>query len=128
MTEHLTKQLLKKRARRERAHLRVRQRVHGTAVRPRLSVYKSLRFIYAQIIDDDRGVTLAQANSMDADLKAKLSGGAAGIDAAKVVGAAVAERAKANGVDKVVFDRGGYVYHGKVKALADSARENGLQF
>ena len=128
MTEHLTKQLLKKRARRERAHLRVRQRVHGTAVRPRLSVYKSLRFIYAQIIDDDRGVTLAQANSMDADLKAKLSGGSAGIDAAKVVGAAVAERAKANGVDKVVFDRGGYVYHGKVKALADSARENGLQF
>ncbi|MEP7011441.1 MAG: 50S ribosomal protein L18 [Acidobacteriota bacterium] len=128
MTEHLTKQLLKKRARRERAHLRVRQRVHGTAVRPRLSVYKSLRFIYAQIIDDDRGVTLAQANSLDADLKAKLSGGSAGIDAAKVVGAAVAERAKANGVDKVVFDRGGYVYHGKVKALADSARENGLQF
>lgn len=128
MTEHLTKQLLKKRARRERAHLRVRQRVHGTAVRPRLSVYKSLRFIYAQIIDDDRGVTLAQANSMDADLKAKLSSGTGGIDAAKVVGAAVAERAKANGVDKVVFDRGGYVYHGKVKALADSARENGLQF
>ena len=127
MTEHLTKQLLKKRARRERAHLRVRQRVHGTAVRPRLSVYKSLRFIYAQIIDDDRGVTLAQANSMDADLKAKLSGGTGGIDAAKAVGA-VAERAKANGVDKVVFDRGGYVYHGKVKALADSARENGLQF
>ncbi len=128
MTEHQTKQLLKKRARRERAHLRVRQRVHGTAVRPRLSVYKSLRFIYAQIIDDDRGVTLAQANSMDADLKAKLSSGTGGIDAAKVVGAAVAERAKANGVDKVVFDRGGYVYHGKVKALADSARENGLQF
>jgi large subunit ribosomal protein L18 len=128
MTEHLTKQLLKKRARRQRAHLRVRQRVHGTAVRPRLSVYKSLRFIYAQIIDDDRGVTLAQANSLDAELKAKLSGGTAGIDAAKVVGAAVAERAKANGVDKVVFDRGGYVYHGKVKALADSARENGLQF
>jgi len=128
MTEHLTKQLLKKRARRKRAHLRVRQRVHGTAVRPRLSVYKSLRFIYAQIIDDDRGVTLAQANSLDADLKAKLSAGTAGIDAAKVVGAAVAERAKANGVDKVVFDRGGYVYHGKVKALADSARENGLQF
>ncbi len=128
MTEHRTKQLLKKRARRERAHLRVRQRVHGTAVRPRLSVYKSLRFIYAQVIDDDRGVTLAQANSLDADLKAKLSGGSAGIDAAKVVGAAVAERAKANGVDKVVFDRGGYVYHGKVKALADSARENGLQF
>lgn len=128
MTEHLTKQLLKKRARRERAHLRVRQRVHGTAVRPRLSIYKSLRFIYAQVIDDDRGVTLAQANSMDADLKAKLSGGTGGIDAAKVVGAAVAERAKANGVDKVVFDRGGYVYHGKVKALADSARENGLQF
>ena len=127
MTEHLTKQLLKKRARRERAHLRVRQRVHGTAVRPRLSVYKSLRFIYAQIIDDDRGVTLAQANSMDADLKAKLSGGTGGIDAAKAVGA-VAERAKANGVDKVVFYRGGYVYHGKVKALADSARENGLQF
>ena len=128
MTEHLTKQLLKKRARRERAHLRVRQRVHGTAVRPRLSVYKSLRFIYAQVIDDDRGVTLAQANSMDADLKAKLSGGTAGIDAAKVVGVAVAKHAKANGVDKVVFDRGGYVYHGKVKALADSARENGLQF
>ncbi|HXU47284.1 MAG TPA: 50S ribosomal protein L18 [Thermoanaerobaculia bacterium] len=128
MTEHVTKQIIRKRERRKRAHLRVRQRVRGTAARPRLSVFKSLRFIYAQVIDDERGVTLAQANSMDADLKGKLPGSASGVDAAKLVGTTVAERAKSQGVEKVVFDRGGYVYHGKVKALADAARESGLQF
>jgi len=128
MTEHVTKKMKAKRERRERAHLRVRSRVRGTAERPRLSVYKSLQYVYAQVIDDDRGVTIAQANSADADIKGQLSGSSGGIEAAKLVGQAIAERAKQKGVEKVVFDRGGYVYHGKVKAIADAAREKGLQF
>jgi large subunit ribosomal protein L18 len=129
MTEHVTKTIKKKRERRERAHLRVRQRVRGSAERPRLSVYKSLQYIYAQVIDDDRGVTLAQANSADAEVKGRIeAGGGKTRNAAKAVGEIVAERAKAQGIEKVVFDRGGYVYHGKVKAVADGAREKGLQF
>jgi large subunit ribosomal protein L18 len=102
--------------------------VRGTSERPRLSVYKSLRFIYAQVIDDERGVTLAQANSADPDIRQRLTGAGSNKDAAKLVGAAVAERAKAKGIEKVVFDRGGYIYHGNVKTLADAAREKGLQF
>ncbi len=128
MTEHVTKKMRAKRERRERAHLRVRSRVRGSAERPRLSVYKSLQYIYAQVIDDDRGVTIAQANSTDQDIKSRLSGSASGVEAAKLVGEVIAERAKEKGVEKVVFDRGGYIYHGKVKAIADAAREKGLQF
>ena len=132
MTEHVTKRIKQKRERRERAHLRVRQRVRGNAERPRLSVYKSLQYIYAQVIDDDRGVTLAQANSADAEVKGRMAADAAGggktRNAAKAVGEVIAERAKAQGIEKVVFDRGGYVFHGKVKAVADGAREKGLQF
>lgn len=132
MTEHVTKRIKQKRERRERAHLRVRQRVRGNAERPRLSVYKSLQYIYAQVIDDERGVTLAQANSADAEVKGRISADGAGSgktqNAAKAVGEVIAERAKAQGIDKVVFDRGGYVFHGKVKAVADGAREKGLQF
>ncbi|HKH45796.1 MAG TPA: 50S ribosomal protein L18 [Thermoanaerobaculia bacterium] len=119
----------KKRERRERAHLRIRMRVRGTAERPRLSVYKSLKFIYAQVIDDDRGHTLAAASSADPEIQQALEGKAASNQkAAKLVGEAIAARAKEKGIDKVVFDRGGYVYHGNVKTLADSAREKGLQF
>ncbi len=128
MTEHVTKLVKKKRERRERAHLRVRTRVRGTAERPRLSIYKSLKFFYAQVIDDDRGVTLAQASSSDPEIRQRITGSASNKDAAKVVGEIVAERARAKGIERVVFDRGGYIYHGNVKALADAAREKGLQF
>ena len=124
----ITKRMKAKRARREKAHLRARKRVQGTTERPRLSVYKSLRFIYAKVIDDTRGHTLAQASSADPAIKEALGKSTAGKEAAKKVGELVAQRAKEQGVDKVVFDRGGYVYHGRVQALADAAREKGLQF
>jgi large subunit ribosomal protein L18 len=128
MSDYITKRNKAKRARRERAHLRLRKRVRGSAERPRLSVYKSLRFIYAQVIDDTRGHTLAQASSADPALKEALGKSTAGKEAAKKVGELVAQRAKEQGVEKVVFDRGGYIYHGRVQALADAAREKGLQF
>jgi large subunit ribosomal protein L18 len=128
MTEHVTKLVQRKRERRERAHQRLRQRVRGTAERPRLSIYKSVKYFYAQVIDDDRGVTLAQASSADPAIRQRITGSASNKDAAKVVGELVAERAKEKGIEKVVFDRGGYIYHGNVKILADAAREKGLQF
>ena len=112
---------------RQRVHQRVRMTVSGTAERPRLCVYRSLDHIYAQVIDDRAGKTLVSASSADKDTKKNLKGGG-NVAAAKVVGKIVAERAKAAGVSKVVFDRGGYKYHGRVKALADAAREAGLQF
>ena len=112
---------------RQRVHERVRNKVEGTPERPRLSVYRSLGHIYAQVIDDRSGKTLVSASSIDGQTKKNLKGGG-NIAAAKVIGKTVAERAKAAGVSKVVFDRGGYKYHGRVKALADAAREAGLQF
>ncbi|HZS71468.1 MAG TPA: 50S ribosomal protein L18 [Candidatus Acidoferrum sp.] len=112
---------------RRRIHDRVRTRVAGTPERPRLAVYRSLDHIYAQIIDDRAGKTLVSASSVDGESKKSLKGGG-NIAAAKVIGKLIAERAKAAGVSKVVFDRGGYKYHGRVKALADAAREAGLQF
>jgi large subunit ribosomal protein L18 len=124
----ITKRMKGKRERRERAHLRVRKRVRGTEERPRLSIYKSLRFIYAQVIDDDKGTTLAAANSADPAVREQLGTSTSGKAAAKLVGELVAARAREQGVDKVVFDRGGYVYHGRVQALAEAAREKGLQF
>jgi len=133
--DHVVKKTKQKRERRHRAHLRVRSRVRGTEARPRLSVYKSLRFIYAQVIDDSRGATLAQASSAEAEVKGRLAAAESGTGksakdraAAKAVGEVVAERAKAAGVERVVFDRGGYVYHGRVQAVAEGAREKGLQF
>ena len=104
-------------------HSRIRKKVRGTAQRPRLAVFRSLNHIYAQVIDDDHGKTLATASTTEKAL-AGSSGG--NIEAAKRVGTAVAERAKAAGVENVVFDRGGYVYHGRVKALLDATREAGL--
>ena len=95
--------------------------------RARLSVFRSSRHIYAQVIDDEAGKTLAAASTLDKDLRTALKTGA-NVDAAKAVGKLIAERAKAAGIDKVVFDRGGYIYHGRVKALADAAREGGLDF
>ncbi|HEV2854506.1 MAG TPA: 50S ribosomal protein L18 [Thermoanaerobaculia bacterium] len=124
----ITKKMKGKRERRERAHLRVRKRVRGNAERPRLSIYKSLRFIYAQVIDDDQGTTLVAASSADPAVREQLGSSTASKAAAKLVGELVAARAKERGVDKVVFDRGGYVYHGRVQALAEAAREKGLQF
>ena len=126
----LAKQSQRKQWRRERAHLRVRSRVAGTAERPRLSVYKSLRYVYAQLIDDRKGVTLAAASSLEPELKQQLGAGtgAGNRAAAKLVGATLASRAKERGIEKVVFDRSGYIYHGRVKDLAEAAREQGLQF
>ena len=117
-----------KRVRRERAHLRIRRKVWGTAERPRMSVYKSARYIYAQLIDDDAGHTLAQASSREAAIAKKAEGSAATKSAARLVGELMAERAKESGVSKVVFDRGGYIYHGKVEELAKGARGKGLEF
>ena len=114
-------------AHRRRVHARVRTRVVGTPERPRLSVYRSLEHIYAQIIDDRNGRTLVSASSMDKETKKNLKGGG-NVASAKAVGKVIADRAKAVGVARVVFDRGGYKYHGRVKALADAAREAGLQF
>jgi large subunit ribosomal protein L18 len=113
--------------RRQKTKARIRGRVAGTPERPRLTIFKSLKRIYVQAIDDTKGVTLATASSLEKDLRAKLSNGA-NIDAAKAVGAAVAARLIEKGIKSVVFDRNGYLYHGRVKALADSAREAGLQF
>ena len=97
-------------------------------IRPRLSVFRSGKQIYAQVIDDIQGVTVAAASTLEGDLKEKLKKGGANVEAASEVGKLVAERAKKAGVEKVVFDRGRYIYHGRVKALAEGAREGGLQF
>ena len=109
---------------RGRIRSRIRRKVTGSAERPRLAVFRSLRGIYAQVIDDANGRTLAAASSLDKDAGAKGSNAAA----AKAVGALIAKKAKDKGITRVVFDRGGYLYHGNIKALADAARENGLEF
>ena len=112
---------------RKRIHARIRRKLSGTAERPRLNVYRSVAHIYAQVIDDRGGRTIASASSVDKETKKNLKGGG-NIASAKAVGKIIAERAKAAGVTQVVFDRGGYKYHGRVKALADAAREAGLTF
>ena len=112
---------------RKRRHLRIRKKVHGTDSRPRMGVYRSQKHIYAQLIDDVRGVTVASASSVDPELRAKLGLGAT-VDAAREVGKLVAERALAKGIEEIVFDRSGYIYHGRVAALAAAAREAGLRF
>lgn len=115
------------RAARIRRHARVRKRVKGTAERPRLSVFRSLSHIYAQVIDDVSGETLAAASDVEADLKAKVNGKKKQ-EVATMVGTLVAERAREKGVSRVVFDRGGFEFHGRVKALAEAARDGGLEF
>jgi large subunit ribosomal protein L18 len=107
-------------------HERIRKKLQGTAERPRLNVYRSLNHIYVQVIDDLHGKTLVSASTAEGKKEDRRTGG--NVASAKAVGKIIAERAKAKGVTKVVFDRGGYIYHGRVKALADSAREAGLQF
>jgi large subunit ribosomal protein L18 len=118
---------LSRSAHRERLHSRLRRKISGNAERPRLCVSRSSKHIHAQVIDDRTGRTLAAASSVDGETRKTLKGGG-NIAAAKVIGKAIAERAKAAGVEKVVFDRGGYQYHGRVKALAEAAREAGLKF
>ena len=112
---------------RVRIHRRVRQKVAGTPERPRLSVFRSIGHIYAQVIDDRTGRTIVSASSIDGDTKKQIKGGG-NVAAAKIVGKVIAERAKSAGVEMVVFDRGGYKYHGRVAALAQAAREAGLKF
>ena len=112
---------------RKKRHIRIRKNISGTVERPRLNVYRSLSNIYVQIINDKTGRTLVSASSLDKDLQSQLEYGG-NIEAAKAVGKLIAARAKANGIDKVVFDRGGYIYHGRIAALAEAAREAGLEF
>lgn len=112
---------------RQRRHLRIRRAVLGTPERPRLSVFRSLVHIYAQVIDDRAGRTLAAASTQDPEIRAKAEA-AKKADAAKLVGQLIARRAKERGISRVVFDRGGYQYHGRVRTLAEGAREGGLEF
>ena len=112
---------------RRRVHERVRTKVSGTMERPRLCVYRSLGHIYAQVIDDDSGLTVVSASSIEKDQRGSLKTGAS-VDAAKAIGKLIAERAQQKGIKDVIFDRGSYLYHGRVKALAEAAREGGLNF
>lgn len=122
----MIKQVNRKEAAQKR-HLRLRAKLSGTAEAPRLAVYRSTKHIYAQIIDDTKGVTLVSASSIDKDIKADLKHGG-NIESAKVIGEAIAKKALKAGIKDVVFDRGGFLYHGRVAALADAAREAGLNF
>jgi large subunit ribosomal protein L18 len=116
---------LDKNATRKKRHARVRAKLSGTAARPRLNVFRSNKHLYAQLIDDMSGTTLASASTMEKDLNLEST---SNLEAAKLVGELVAKRAVEKGISAVVFDRGGYLYHGRIQALADAARENGLQF
>ncbi|HXA56565.1 MAG TPA: 50S ribosomal protein L18 [Candidatus Acidoferrum sp.] len=118
---------LSREAHRRRIHVRMRKKIMGTTERPRLCVHRTTRHIRAQVIDDLTGNTIVAASSLDKEVRGIIKGGG-NIAASKVVGKVVAERARAKGIEKVVFDRGGYQYHGRVQALADSAREAGLKF
>lgn len=118
---------LSREAHRQRVHVRMRKRIAGTAERPRLCVHRSSRHIRAQVIDDASARTIVSASSLDKDVRSQIRGGG-NIAASKVVGKIIAERARAKGVENVVFDRGGYQYHGRVQALAEAAREAGLKF
>ena len=111
----------------QKRHRTIRVNLSGTSEYPRLAVYRSIKHIYAQIIDDEKNITLVSASSVDKDIKENLAHGG-NIEAAKVVGKVLAEKAQKAGIKSVVFDRGGFLYHGRVAALADSARENGLEF
>ncbi|MCR5774831.1 MAG: 50S ribosomal protein L18 [Lachnospiraceae bacterium] len=122
--------MIKKKSRakiREKKHMRIRNRFNGTAERPRLAVFRSNKHIYAQIVDDDTATTLAAASTVEKDVKSQVKY-TDNKEAAEQVGKMIAERAKAKGIEEVVFDRGGFIYHGKVQALADAAREAGLKF
>jgi len=112
---------------RQRIHKRIRAKIAGVTSRPRLCVFRSLKNMYAQVIDDSQGKTLAAASTMEKDIKGNLKN-TGNMEASKLLGKKIAERAKAQGIETVVFDRGGYLYHGRVKAVAEAARESGLKF
>lgn len=112
---------------RDRRHFRIRKKVHGTAERPRLAVFKSNSYVYAQIINDKTGETIVSASSLEKEFREKF-GGKLNIEVASFIGKTIGERAKAKGINAVVFDRGGFIYHGRIKSLADAAREAGLEF
>ena len=118
---------LSREAHRRRIHVRMRKRISGTTERPRLCVHRTSKHIRAQVVDDETGRTLVSASSLDAEVRKLIKGGG-NIAAAKVVGKMIAQRARDKGVEKVVYDRGGYQYHGRVQALAEAAREAGLKF
>jgi len=122
----MTKIAQARRSSRIRRHRRVRKKIHGTAARPRLAVFRSNKHLSVQVIDDDQGVTLAAASTNEADVKS--AGSTGSVAAAEKVGQLVAERAKAAGVEQVVFDRGGFAYHGRIAAVATAARDAGLEF
>jgi len=115
---------LNRKAIRQKVHRRIRKKIHGTADRPRLAVHYSNKNIYAQLINDDAGVTIAAASTLDAEVE----NGSANVATSEKVGSLIAKRAKENNIESVVFDRGGFVFHGKIKALADAARQEGLKF
>ncbi len=112
---------------RKKRHIRIRKKAVGTANKPRLNVFRSLKHIYAQLINDETGTTITAASTLDKEIRDRIANGG-NQDAAKLVGKLIAQRAREEGIDKVVFDRGGYLYHGRVKALAEAAREAGLEF
>lgn len=122
------KKIIEKLQARFKRKKRIRKRLSGTSERPRLSVFRTAKHIYAQIIDDEKGITLAAASTLDKELQGKLVDLGDKKEIAKQVGALIASKAQKNGIVKVAFDRNGYLYHGRVKALAESARENGLDF
>ena len=128
MSDLRKKRTLDRSRRRRRARYRVRKKVRGSEERPRLAVHKSRRHIYAQLIDDREGRTLAFASSLESDLRGAVGGSTGSCRAAQAVGHVLAERAKGKGVQSVVFDRGGFLYHGRIRALAESARAGGLDF
>lgn len=119
--------LVNKSAERKRRHMRIRKRIMGTTERPRLAIYRSNQHIYAQIIDDQKGVTLTSASTLEQDVR-KAGATSNNIETARVIGERIAKKAVEQGISQVVFDRGGNRYHGRVAALAEAARENGLQF
>jgi len=112
---------------RRRIHTRIRKKITGSTSRPRLCVFRSLKYMYAQVIDDSQGKTLVSASTVEKDIRSGLKY-TGNIEASKMLGKTIAERAKAKGIDTVVFDRGGYLYHGRIKAVAEAARESGLKF
>ncbi len=112
---------------RQRIHRRIRAKAHGTAERPRVAVFRSVHHIYAQVIDDDKGRTLAACSSVSKEARTELKGGG-NISSAKAIGVRLAEQLKEKGIKKIVFDRGGFKYHGRIKALADTLREKGIEF
>lgn len=115
-------------AARQRRHYRIRNKLAGTAERPRLSVFRSNKYLYSQVVDDSTGVTLVSASTNQSTLRQELDGKCANVSAASLLGKTIAERAKEKGITQVCFDRGGYRYHGRIKALAEAAREAGLEF